>query len=568
MKSIRNILIAVGLTAIAGGMMTSCVDDLNVEPSDPSTITYGEFSQDPEGYMTRVMADIYMSFCVHGPNNNSQVDKFDGGMSTFQRAIFNLEELASDEACWLSTDDAPMLILSYGNPTADNRAVFGAYSRLMINVALCNQFIQTVNAGQFYLDTPELKAKGDEFIRQAKVLRSACYFYLINFFGDALYADENVPMNGRMPQMPRAEIFDLVTATLEEVVAEYDANPVSTPYGYVGKDLAEGMLVKFYLNAEVFTGTPMWNECFNMAQKLIGEHRGTGFSSTNVPNSGLAYHYLQNFAANNDELAIGGSNPVNEILWVLPEKYPEMLTYGGASLMLLGWISPDLAGSFYNAGNGWRCMLARTQFSKKMEWGDDTYTWSYDERLANWQTAANVYDSATGETFSIDNPNLNQADWGKNGYLAVKFRNYTMDDNGVYDFANPAPFDGDGYVSCDYPMLRLSEIYLSAAEAALNGGGDRQTALDYVNLIRERAGLDPWEMADLNYDKLQDERCRELYTECTRRTDLIRYGKWISGYNWNWKAGAPLGANFNPSYLLYPFPPEVISAGYRQNTGY
>ena len=39
----------------------------------------------------------------------------------------------------------------------------------------------------------------------------------------------------------------------------------------------------------------------------------------------------------------------------------------------------------------------------------------------------------------------------------------------------------------DYATIRLAEIYLSAAEAILNGAGSSAKAVEYVNYIRERA---------------------------------------------------------------------------------
>ncbi|MCM1021611.1 MAG: RagB/SusD family nutrient uptake outer membrane protein [Muribaculum sp.] len=555
MNTINKILASFTVGAMALGF-GSCVDDLDLKPSDPSQITSGDFSKDPRAYMDRVLGDVYMSFAVHGPNNDSQVHDFDGGMSTFQRAIFNLEEVPTDEACWLSASDAPINALSYGPVSAENRAVFGAYSRLMINVALCNDFIQSVNDNIFGLKTDQDLADAQEGVRECKILRSACYFYLINFFGDVPYADEHLGMGKVAPQISRSDAFDRVTKTLEDVVAEYNTNPGKNRYGFVGKDLAQGLLVKFYLNAEVFTGTPRWSDCVRVANELIAAHKGAGFNG-----SGLANHYLQNFAANNDELAVGGANAVSEILWTIPEEYPNLKSFGGATLMLLGWINSDMATNYFNAGNGWRCIVAREQFSRKMAWDDSNCKTSSDERLANWKTAA--------DGFAIDNPTLDQADYESNGYLAVKLRNYNMDDAGNYDLSYRPPFSGDDYVSCDWPMLRLAEIYLSAAEAMLHGAGSTNDALTYVNLIRQRAGLQPWQQHDLTLESLQDERCRELYTECTRRTDLIRYGKWCSGYTWNWKNNVASGADYPDYFKLYAIPPEVISqAGYKQNYGY
>lgn len=160
-------------------------------------------------------------------------------------------------------------------------------------------------------------------------------------------------------------------------------------------------------------------------------------------------------------------------------------------------------------------MVARPEFVEKFDWNED-YSVSPDKRTEWWATSK--------QGFAIDNISLSQADWGKNGYLAVKYTNWAFNDNGVDKENSPAPTDQLGG---DYAVIRLAEIYLSAAEAILNGGGSSNAqALEYVNYIRERAGMETY--TSLNLTQLQDERCRELYTENVRRSDLIRYGKWLS----------------------------------------
>ncbi|NHX22016.1 RagB/SusD family nutrient uptake outer membrane protein, partial [Escherichia coli] len=89
--------------------------------------------------------------------------------------------------------------------------------------------------------------------------------------------------------------------------------------------------------------------------------------------------------------------------------------------------------------------------------------------------------------------------------------------------------------------------YLMYAEAVLRGGsGDLSKALTYVNKIRERAyGNTNGNItaSQLTLDFILDERARELAWEGTRRTDLIRFGKFTSGaYLWPWKGGVKGGA--------------------------
>ena len=82
-------------------------------------------------------------------------------------------------------------------------------------------------------------------------------------------------------------------------------------------------------------------------------------------------------------------------------------------------------------------------------------------------------------------------------------------------------------------------------------------------MIRERAfGNDTGNITDseLTLDFILDERARELYTEATRRTDLIRFGKYTSGYNWNWKGGVKDGKDVDGRYVILPIPEAELSA--------
>ena len=552
---IKNILMAFGVAA-AGLMTSSCVNDLDLEPIDPSSINSSTFKDDPEAYMNRVLAEVYISFVNHGPNNNSQVSGFDGGMSSYARALFNLQELPTDEAFWMSTSDAALYTLSFGNITSDNEAIFGTYSRLIINVALCNNFIQTVNEGLFSLPD-NLKETANDYVRQCKILRSICYFNLIDLFGSVPYADENDPMGTNAPQLSREEIFNRVTTTLEEVVAEYGPGKQTPALNYVGKDVAEGLLVRFYLNAEVFTGKPAWDKCLTHANNLIGAHQGAGFQG-----SGLAEHYQQCFGANNYDYALGGANAVNEILWILPQQTDKLLSYGGATLMTLGATNKtDEDLHFFNIGNAWKCFKGLPNLVNMFEWNDATKATSPDSRVMLWHTSADGYVN--------DMPFTTNNDWLNNGYQTNKYINRYVLADGSIDMDNTPGAQGDGYVTTGFVGMRLSEIYLSAAEAILHGAGAKADALRYVNYVRQRAGVRPWADTDLNLDNLLNERCRELYHECTRRTDLIRGGKWTSGYNWAWKNSLIDGANYPAHYNLYPIPSQIINqSSYVQNPGY
>ena len=179
---------------------------------------------------------------------------------------------------------------------------------------------------------------------------------------------------------------------LEEVVSWYKQNdPNNTPaYGYVGLDVAQALLVKFYLNAEVYSGTAAWDKCYQNAEELIARRAKGG-----LDNSGLCKNYFQNFGANNADYATGGKGDVHEIIWTIPQSQTVsnasglgLLSYANSTFMCNGWIgdAPEdkpfsCTQAEYNSGNGWKCMVAREEFVEKFVWMDSDYSMSNDVRV-------------------------------------------------------------------------------------------------------------------------------------------------------------------------------------------
>ena len=152
------------------------------------------------------------------------------------------------------------------------------------------------------------------------------------------------------------------------------------------------------------------------------------------------------------------------------------------------------------------------------------------------------------------------------GVYVHKFRNVTS--------AGANGSDGD-QCDADFPLFRLAELYLNYAEAAVRGKANTATGLQYLNLVRARAygGATTGNYSALpSLDEMLAERGRELFWEGHRRTDLIRFGKFVSAdYVWPWKAGVKAGAASQAYRTLYPIPADDIQANpeqLKQNTGY
>ena len=68
----------------------------------------------------------------------------------------------------------------------------------------------------------------------------------------------------------------------------------------------------------------------------------------------------------------------------------------------------------------------------------------------------------------------------------------------------------------------------------------------------------------------EDENTAELASELVRRTDLVRFGKFTSGKNWEWKDGVRLGHDVDAKYNMFPIPDSEITNNpdLKQNDGY
>lgn len=109
------------------------------------------------------------------------------------------------------------------------------------------------------------------------------------------------------------------------------------------------------------------------------------------------------------------------------------------------------------------------------------------------------------------------------------------------------------------------------AELAARGIASKSQALTYIKALRTRANnAEVLTEADITLDFILDERARELYWEGHRRQDLIRFNKYISGYNWQWKGNSLNGGDISSHLKLYPVPNQelTINSNLKQNPGY
>ena len=190
----------------------------------------------------------------------------------------------------------------------------------------------------------------------------------------------------------------------------------------------------------------------------------------------------------------------------------------------------------------------------------DQPDYSYELSILSFDNRGLFY--SEGQNLDIEDVTL-----FTDGYAVNKFKNVTSDGQQGSDSDHP---------DTDFPLFRLADAYLMASEAILRGaqGGDRSKALDYFNTVRRRAyggaggGISD---AELDLQMIIDERAREFYWECHRRTDLIRFGDFSNtDYLWAWKGGIPEGRSVEAFRDVFPIPSADLGANPNlvQNQGY
>lgn len=575
MKSIKNIFAAGLLVSAMGLGMTSCIGDLDVTPSDPNTLTWADVEKNPDLYLPELLGKCYAELAVSGQGGagSSDISGLDNGTSCYSRAIFMLNEFPTDEALWIY-QDAGIIDLVTGTWARGNVNIYGTYSRLYVAIAVCNDYIRNLNSSGIDMTSPTAVNCAAQYKLEARAIRALSYWYVLDLFGNGGWVDDTMNYGDNPTPITRRDLYDKLVTELKDIIASWPAN-LPTIYGRVGLDGVKALLAKVYLNASVYTNGEVngYQDCLGLCNEIIANHQGGGFQG-----SGLANHYLALFSANNDRYMPGGSkSDENEILWGVPYEGTYTQSYGGSTFLVAAAVTNNGDADVFSMKSGdygaekfnWKCMHARSQFS-------DKFTDSGDVRDDFWSKESNG--------FQKENTIFNEF---SNGYASVKFTNLLTNDDGTFplvdqskgtvisNIAESAKVNNVySFADTDLPIFRLADIYLMRAECRIVGGvGNDAEALAGLNYVRERAGASKWNsIGAVSTNELLNERARELYWENHRRTDLVRFNRFVSNYTWSWKGNVANGTDLGSYMNVFPIPSNVIAAQPEfeayQNKGY
>lgn len=515
----KNIFYTVLLLTACTFFTTSCVGDLDQFPHTETTSA--DVYTTAANYKA-VLGKLYVSFVIGGQEKGGgNADLSSNFGYDYMRCYFNMQECGTDEVVYTWLEGEKMSGLTYLSWDANDAWVSDMYYRIYYTIALCNEFLRNATDGKIGAFSESDQKAIREYRAEARFLRALAYYHALDLYRNIPLVTEADPVGSYLPpRYTSAQMFQYLETELKDIDTDLP-DRTACEYGRACRQAAYALLARLYLNAEVYTGTARWTDCITYCNEILK----SGYA--------LEADYARLFNADNH-------NRTNEIIYSFPVDATHTVSWGATTYLICGAInntSDTQVPSDYGVTSGWGNYRLRGELPDLFRSGDGR---------------AMFY--TQGQTKEI-----NVVENQSNGYLSVKWTNLT-------DAGETASNTTDGGVNTDFPVFRLADVYLMLAEAVVKGGegSSRATALGYVNDLRRRAfGDDSGNITDaqLTADFILDERARELYLECVRRTDLIRYGKFTtSAYLWQWKGGLMAGQAVDSKYNMYPIPSTELTA--------
>lgn len=539
---INKLIISI-LTLISMLGVTSCVNDLNVTPIDPSTNQ--TFNQD--SVFVKIYADLSLTG-QKGPAGSGDLSNIDEGTSSFLRLAWNLNELTTDEAI-CSWGDPGIPEMNFNKWTSSHSQMQGLYYRLYFEVSMCNLFLTETNGKT---DDATVKQRAE-----VHFLRALAYYYLMDMWGNVPFTE--TVSTDPPEQIQRADLYTWIESELKTAEADmYEAK--QAPYYRADKVAAELLLARLYLNAKVYTGTAQWDKAAEYAYKVIN----SGYT--------LCPSYKQLFMADNAGTIDGSTvnKAPNEIILPVACDGKYTKSYGNSQFMIASTHTsgmPDWGSTAGWGGNRARATLSEKFFPSGVtfdninnETSSTLTTLAGDDRAMFWgwpKDDNKGTDPITITTYTVY----------KQGLSSMKWSNVRADGGITHDTE---------YADTDVPLLRVAEAYLTYAEAVLRGGAVQGSlsAYDAVNALQERANETNPRITSTNISLalIADEWAREFYFEGRRRIDLIRFDYYggSTSYTWDWKGGSAAGTAFSSDYNIFPIPTSdlTVNPNLTQNPGY
>ncbi|MEM6516861.1 MAG: RagB/SusD family nutrient uptake outer membrane protein [Bacteroidota bacterium] len=382
---------------------------------------------------------------------------------------------------------------------------------------LWNWMFAGVNRANYILefqDKTDFEGK-EIIIAETRFLRAYYYFELVKWFGPVPLKEIRFQV-GDETSIPRSSV-DEVYAFIEEdlLFASNTLSYMAPQIGRATKGSAQALLGKVYLYQDKFT------ESSNILDNLIN----------NGP-----YDLVEDY----DEIfENAGENNIESVFEV---QYTDA---EGAGFGCLQCSEGNVAVGFSGVRNyDGPQFTSGFSFNVPVQDAVDQFEQG-DQRLDVAILDIEQWATDTGATFGIG--------FEHTGFFNRKYlpRTRSSSAQGDLNLTNPN----------NYRAIRFADVLLLAAEAHARGGLSEDAARNYLNRVRNRAGLDDLETSGNELiDNIYNERRVELLGEGHRFFDLVRTGR-----------GTDIDGFTSNKNELFPVPFEEIqfsNGNWQQNPGY
>lgn len=488
---LKNILLAgMGLTMLAGA--TSCEDRLDiVNPNQQTTMDFGNNASE----LNEVITACYNRIRIEG---------------TMGRVGYLYDVVAGDEVNSYSSNDW-WRAFDYNNSTSTADGTFWPMRDYYYAINTCNQALYYIENSDLDPNSDTYKqAKGQAlFLRGFEYFELACYYQDIPLITDYRVKDLN---DLYVTTNTQAEVLDQVETDLKEAMTLLPTRDKGGEWatGRATAGAAAGYLARVYMFRHKFSeALPILKEIIagTYGHYTLCSNYGDNFRST-IENTAESLFEIQFL-----DWGVGGT----DMEWT-PNNNSKSSSQGQA-------LETVFSGGKY--GGGWND-LACTPWLYLTFKSQKTTAGTVDPRLY-WTliTYEPDYDNMDGfENKAYTLPVKYTVTTGT--HLGISICKHTTARENLYQ---AVAMSG---LSCgvNIRMMRYSDVLLRAAECENEVNGPTQQAIDWINEVRNRAGLanlnvSDFSSADALFEQIANvERPTEFGCEHGRFQDIIRWG-WL-----------------------------------------
>lgn len=400
-------------------------------------------------------------------------------------------------------------------------------------IARCNNVLQ-------YLDKASSEENRNMYEGEALFLRSLQYFNLVRLWGPVFMVTEKIS-NEEARDMQRSsveEVYELIESDLNKIIDNELLPSMQADVNLGRADLiaAKALLAKVYATRYT-VGHALYRKAIDLCLEVLRS------SHTGNPTDGYSMVKYRDIFSTQNEMN-------KEIIFAV--------RYIGGNV---GLGSP-FGNLFAPTNNGANVILGTCS---NYNFPSDNIVAAYelsgsDDLRKDVNIAESYFNATTGETVT------------RNARHIRKYFNIDQATNPI-----TTQYDGD----CDWPVIRVGDIALLYAELTNELSGPGSEAFQYLNMVRNRAGLPSYTAAELpsRYDfreAVRNERRLELAFENQRWFDLLRWGiarETVNDYIAGEAFYSAYSYTVNPLsdwQLMLPVPIDVININPNaaQNVGY